>query len=80
METCKKLFPEIEPEKIRSVTYIEVEKLNELGVPAVSVSMPEGGKLLKENPKELAERIDAILRTSGSFMKSRAFDGFCAED
>ncbi len=80
MATCKKMFPEIEPEMSRSVTYTEVEKLSRLDIPVVSVPMSEGGELLQKNPKELARRMDGILHSSGDVMKSYAFDGFCADD
>src|SRR3989344_5185951 len=80
MATCKKMFPEIESEASSSIFYIEAEKLIRLGISAVSVSMSEGGKLLKENPKELTKRINNILHTSGDAMKSYAFYGFIAED
>ena len=80
MTTCRKMFPEIEPEKNAVTTFAEVEKLSKQGIGVVSIPISEGKKLLKENPRELAEQMDTIMHIAGGSMKFQAGFGFSAED
>lgn len=81
MATCRKIYPDIEPEKSASIAYGEAEKINKsVNMAGISIRLSEGTKLLRENPRELARQMDGIMHTLGDSMKTRAFSAFNSED
>jgi len=81
MSTCRKMYPDIEPEKSASIAFVEAGKINkQVEMSGISIPLSEGVKLLRENPRELAKRMDGVMHILGNTMKSQAFSGFCAED
>lgn len=88
MESCKKMFPELEaglipsqlPRIIREIKKVDLFDLDGRGenphIREEDFRISDIQKLLKENPKELLKRIDEALYWIGSQMQDSAYGRF----